>query len=164
MPGEPGSRGDRRKAAYATLLAAQTMAASIIFWMSFPIFQQVVARSGQPQSVPASTIIPVVAAAMVLQVCYWRRYRRVAIWAPVRSAFVGHLLLFAARASFFFGSALFSAIFFRHLPQLDALPPLGQGLAKVVVFMTVLFSLFCYALEVERLGREVEQGPAHPGT
>ncbi len=79
--------------------------------------------------------------------------------APVRNAFIGHLLLFAARASFFFGSALFSAIFFRHLPQLDALPPLGQGVAKAVVFMTVLFSLFCYSLEVERLGREVEQGP-----
>ena len=129
--------------------------------MSFPIFQQVVARSGQPQSVPASTVIPVVTAALVLQACYWRRYRRVAIWAPVRNAFVGHLLLFAGRASFFFGGAMFSAIFFRHLPQLDALPPLGQGLAKLVVFMTVLFSLFCYALEVERLGREVENGSSH---
>ena len=56
VPRKSGSRGGRRKAAYVTLLAAQTIAAfSVIFWMSFPIFQQVVARSGQPQSVPAST-------------------------------------------------------------------------------------------------------------
>lgn len=152
----------RRNAAYVTLLASQTLAASVIFWASFPIFQQVIAQSGQLQSVPRSTFVSILTSPVVLQVCYWRRYRRVAIWAPWRNVFVGHLLLFAGRASFFFGGALFSAIFFRHLPQLDALPPLGQGVAKFVLFMSVLFSLFCYALEIEGLGREVEQGTSRP--
>ena len=71
-----------------------------------------------------------VAAALVLQGCYWTRYRRVPVWAPFRGAVVGHLLLFAGRASFIFGSAAFSTIAFRHVPQLATLPPLGASLLK----------------------------------
>jgi hypothetical protein len=44
---------------------------------------------------------------------------------------VGHLFVFAGRASFFFGGAFFSALFFRHVPELDQLPPLEQGAGKV---------------------------------
>jgi hypothetical protein len=56
--------------------------------------------------------------------------------------------MFASRASFFFGSALFSAIFFRHIPQLYALPPLGQAIAKTLRVAALLFALFCYANDV----------------
>jgi uncharacterized membrane protein YhhN len=68
--------------------------------------------------------------------------------------------MFASRASFFFGGALFSAIFFRHIPQLDALPPLGQAIAKTLGVAALLFALFCYSLELERLGRSMEERAA----
>ncbi|RDL50612.1 hypothetical protein BLJAPNOD_01733 [Ensifer sp. M14] len=65
--------------------------------------------------------------------------------------------MFASRASFVFGGALFSVIFFRHVPQLEVLPPLGQGIAKTLGVMAVLFALFCYSLELERLGKVIEE-------
>jgi hypothetical protein len=97
------------------------------------------------------------AAVLLVQACYWARYRYVPVWAPVRSVLAGHLLLFASRVSFFFGGALFSAIFFRHVPQLEMLPPLGQSLVKGCGVMVLLFTVFCYSLELERLGRAIEE-------
>lgn len=146
----------RARAAYFGLLAAQTLAASFIFLTAFPLFQAILAHSGEPQPLPASTALPILAAALLLQACYWTRYRCVPVWTPLRGALAAHLLLFAGRASFIFASAIFSAIFFRHLPQLDVLPPLGQGIAKGAGLLGVLFSLYCYATEIERLGRAAE--------
>lgn len=148
--------GARRLAAYLLLLAIQTMAAGVLFWTMFPLFQQLVAQSGTPQPVGLSTATPAMAAALVMQACYWTRYRHVPVRAPVHGAAIGHVVLFASRVSFFFSGAVFSAIFFRHVPQLDALPPVGQGLARAFVVMILLFASFCYALELERLGRAIE--------
>lgn len=158
-----GGRGSSRsvppghRLAYAALLAGETLAASAIFWTAFPLFQRIASRSGQQLDTSVEAVL--VAAAIFLQACYWTRYRRVRVWAPVHSPVLGHLLLFAGRSSFFFGSALFSAIVFRHVPQLTSLPPLAEGLPKAAGFTLILFSLFCYALEIERLGRAVEEAP-----
>lgn len=158
----PDAVPGRARIVYLLLLCGETAAASVIFWVSFPVFQAIVHRAGQPQTLDVSFEVTVTSAAVLLQVCYWIRYWRVPIWAPLRNPVAGHLLLFAGRASFFFGSALFSAIVFRHIPQLDAVPPLGQGAAKAAGFLFVLFALFCYALEVERLGRAIEGDLARP--
>ncbi|MFO1210714.1 MAG: hypothetical protein U1E40_16110 [Amaricoccus sp.] len=145
---------------YGLLLAAETAAASVIFWTSFPMFSRIMQHSGEPQVLGAGTFVPVLAAAALLQACYWARYRRVAVRTPVHSVALGHLLVFASRVSFFFGSALFSLVFFRHVPQLAVLPPTGQGVVKAAGILAVLFSLFCYSLEIERLGKAMEEEPA----
>ena len=82
---------------------------------------------------------------------------------PFHSVFVAHLLFFASRVSFFFGGALFSAIFFRHLPELDVFPPLGQAVVKLLYVAGVLFGLFCYSLELDRLGKAIEDQPDDRG-
>ena len=148
---------------YGLLLAAETLAASVIFWTSFPMFSRIMQHSGEPQVLGSGTFVPVLVAAALLQACYWIRYRRVAIRTPLHSVLVGHLLIFASRASFFFGSALFSLVFFRHVPQLAVLPPTGQGVVKAAGVLVVLFSLFCYSLEIERLGKATEEGPGTGG-
>lgn len=150
----------RSAAVYVALLLVQTVAASALFWIIFPLFQKLVTQSGQPQQLETFVMVGVGAAAIVMQLCYWTRYWYVAVWGPFHSSVVGHILVFASRASFFFGGALFSAIFFRHVPQLDALPPLGQSIAKALGVLAVLFALFCYSLELERLGRTIEERPA----
>jgi hypothetical protein len=147
-------------AAYLLLLGVHTAAASALLWVVFPVFQKIVERVGQPQLLDASTEIAAIGAMLVMQGCYWLRYWLVPLWVPFRSAVVGHVLMFASRASFFFGGALFSAIFFRHIPQLDALPPLGQAIAKTLGVAALLFALFCYSLELERLGRSMEERAA----
>lgn len=146
-------------APYLALLAVQTLAASLLFWLIFPVFREVLLHPGAAQILPLRFIAPVAGAVILLQACYWNRYLRVAICVPLHSPVVGHLLMFASRASFFFGGALFSAVFFRHVPQLDTLPPAGRGIVMAAGILAVLFALFCHALELERLGRAVEGDP-----
>lgn len=81
----------------------------------------------------------------------------VPVVAPFHNVFVAHLCSFASRVSFFFGGALFSAVFFRHLPALEALPSFARiafGTFEVVI---VLFALFCYSQELERLAKAIEE-------
>ncbi|MBY5817678.1 hypothetical protein HFN60_18845 [Rhizobium leguminosarum] len=108
------------------LLAAQTAAALILFWIVFPIFHGLVTNLGERQALDLSDQVGIVASAALLHCCYWTRLKWVPVTPPFHSVFVAHLL-FASRVSFFFGGALFSAIFFRHLPELDAFPPLAQA-------------------------------------
>lgn len=158
MNDDAADRPARRLALYFLLLAVQTLAACLLFLAMFPLFQQVVAQSGKPVLLHGSTVIAAMAAALVMQASYWTRYRRVPVRAPVHGAAIGHLVLFASRVSFFFSGAVFSAIFFRHVPQLDVLPPAGQGVAKAMWVMALLFASFCYSLELERLGRAIADG------
>ena len=143
-------------AAYAILLIAQTLLASFLFWTIIPIFLQLISNLGVRQDIDPWTQAAIIAGAVALQCCYWARYHWVAIRVPFRSAFVGHLVMFASRVSFFFGGALFSVIFFRHVPAFDAFPSVGEAMAKWLIVMAILFALFCYALELERFGKAIE--------
>jgi uncharacterized membrane protein YhhN len=71
--------------------------------------------------------------------------------------FIAHPVFFAARVSFLFGGAFFSAISFRHLPELGSLPPFGEALIRAVSIVAILFGLFCYSLELDRLGKAIEE-------
>ena len=84
----------------------------------------------------------------------WIRFYRLPVCVPFHSVVVAHLLIFTSRASFFFSGALFSAVFFGYIPELAAFPPIAVGLARIIALFGVLFALFCYSLELERLGRE----------
>ena len=148
--------GPRAALFYAVLLGLQTAAAIFLFWIIFPIFLRLVSNLGAQQELGLPFQLAALSGVAVLQVCYWTRLRWVPVVAPFRSVVVSHIMLFASRISFFFGGALFSAIFFRHVPQLEALPPMAQGIAKAAGVLAVLFALFCYSLELERLGRAIE--------
>lgn len=143
--------------AYAALLAVQTAAASLLFWMVFPIFYSMVSDFGHELELDVFDQIQIVVGAAVLHLAYWTRLAKVRIVAPLRSRFVAHLLFFSSRVSFFFGGAFFSAIFFRHIPELESFPPLGQSIIKVFFVAVLLFGLFCYSLELERLGRAIDE-------
>ena len=57
----------------------------------------------------------------------------------------GHLILFLSRLNFIFAGAVFSAVCLVGFNELDIS---GRGF---VFLFTVLFSIFCYTLELERL-------------
>ena len=87
-----------------------------------------------------------------MQSAYWYRIRRVPVSICKTNIVLGHAVLFLGRLSFIFGGALFSVTAFRRLPALEVLPPIHLlGIRGVLVF-AVLFSLFCFALEIERIG------------
>lgn len=152
---------DRQKntIAYAALIVLQSLAVAYLLWVIFPIFYAVVTHLGERQQVPSSTFIAILIAALVQQASYWARMRWVEVRAPFRSIFVSHLFSFAARLAFLFGGVLFSTIFFRHLPEIDALPPLGQAVLLGTLVLLVLFGFFCYSVELERLAKAIEDPP-----
>jgi hypothetical protein len=146
----------QRAGAYFFLLGAQTVAVAWIFWFVLPIFRQFLNDIGREQDLGLWDELAIAGGAIILQALYWVRLHFLRVWTPIRNMFVAHVIKFASRASFFFGGAFFSTIFFRHIPELDALPPIGQGLARVTLVLAVLFSLFCYSLELDRLGHAME--------
>ena len=152
---------DRRKNAFAygALIVLQSIAVAFLLRIIFPIFYSVVSHLGERQQVPVSTLLVILEVALVLQVSYWARMRWVEVRAPFRSVFVSHLLSFAARLAFLFGGVLFSTIFFRHLPESNSLPPLGQSLLQGALILLVLFGFFCYSVELERLAKAIEDPP-----
>lgn len=147
-----------QKFTYLALLAVQSAAATFLFFVVFPLFRQMIERLGEPQQVSVLIEFKMILGTLILHCTYWVRYRWVTILAPFHSAFIGHILQFASRASFFFGGALFSVVFFRHVPELEVLPTISQGLISGLLVIWMLFALFCYSLELDRLGKAVE-GP-----
>jgi hypothetical protein len=61
--------------------------------------------------------------------------------------FCGHVVLFLGRISFVFVSSMFVLVFFNRIHD-QAFTVHG-----LCLLAAVLFSVFCYALELERLGR-----------
>ena len=129
---------------YVMLMVVETAAAMFLYLTIFPIFRQVITQLGEPQDISPYQQAAVACGALVLQACYWVRFRWVTIPAPFRNALVRHLFLFASRVSFFFGSALFSILFFRHVPELDQSPSFIQeqsGCWKSCWFCSVCFAI-----------------------
>jgi hypothetical protein len=89
---------------------------------------------------------------LVMQVAYWYRLLRVPIPFESSNVILNHLLLFLGRLSFIFGGALFSLVFFRHLPELDRSADVPLLLGRGLLLGYGLFALFCVTLELERLG------------
>jgi hypothetical protein len=68
---------------------------------------------------------------------------------------LGHLILFLSRLNFIFAAAVFSAVYLVRFNELDI------SLWGFVYLSTVLFSIFCYTLELERLGRALVERKDH---
>jgi hypothetical protein len=139
--------------AYLSLVALQIAGAIFFIWKELPAFEQLLRNPGaQPPSLPYDDLTTL-GTLLVMQVAYWYRMRRVPI--PVRRAnlVLSHLFLFLGRLSFIFGGALFSVVFFRHLPELDHEADFLLMMQRAVLLCGSLFALFCVALELEGLGR-----------
>ena len=148
--------------AYAALLFAQTLLAGLLYCIMIPIFRQMISHIGEGLEINADTVVAVVFRAILLQCCYWIGFFWVPVPTPFHSVVVGHLLMFASRASFFFGGALFSAVFFRHIPELSDLPLNAEGFVRIAALLGCLFALYCYSLELERLARAITEPRRNP--
>ena len=85
--------------------------------------------------------------ATIIQVCYWLDQYWFATLRLRYNALLGHIILFLSRLNFIFASAVFSAVYIVRFKELEI------SIWRFVLLSTVLFSIFCYTLELERLGR-----------
>ena len=135
---------------YWLLVAAQTVTIAVIVYGFLPIYLRILNLPGHqldilPQSPPV-----LIAAVAGFHLAYWFRLTRVPLPKSRPSLFVSHIVLFMSRLSFIFGGAFFALVAFRHLPALSEITNPLMLAMRLLVALVVLFSLFCYALEIER--------------
>ena len=140
---------------YLGLLALQTIGAGIVLANGIPIYRQMMAGPDQLQP-HGGPLWWAMAAVVLMQTGYWvREWRRPP---PPRGGHVvlGHLAGFVARLSFIFASTMFAVVFFLRFEQL----PLRSH--RIIMILLLLFSLYCWTLELERLARALHGNDSKP--
>ena len=140
-------------AVYLFLLAVQIAGAIFFIARELPDFRQLALHPGQQLPYMRSDDVATLGALLAMQVAYRYRLQRVPIPFQGSNAIVSHLLLFLGRLSFIFGGSLFAVVFFRHLPELDQGADMLLTVRRGLLLAGSLFALFCFALELERLGQ-----------
>lgn len=148
---------DRKLLRYLLLLAAQTACAAVVLTNIHAGFRILIENIGTPSASTPPGLFQLLIAAALGQACYWYRLRNVPVPTGYRNIVLGHLLAFASRLGFIFGGALFSLYFLRHAPVL-ALAPLDIAW-RGALLVAVLFPLYCFTLELERLGAALQMPP-----
>jgi hypothetical protein len=134
------------------LLALQIFGAIIFICQELPDFRQVARNPGKQLPEDIYSDLFTVGVFSTMQISFWCRQLFVPI--PLRrpNVFLNLLFLFFGRLVFIFGSALFSVVVFRHLPELGSETDIILAIQRGILLVGCLFALFCTTLEVERLG------------
>jgi branched-subunit amino acid transport protein AzlD len=130
------------------LLAIETVGVAIIIWRGVPIYQ-LIAKNPRPQDLDLQTVVLALVAALLVQAAYWLRQALIPTLKFTSIIVLSHLILFAGRLSFVFGTSMFSVIVYQRLPTITISP------YRFSLLALVLFSLFCYTRELEELGRSL---------
>lgn len=138
---------------YVFLLTIQICGTIFFIWQELPEFRQVVNAPGVQLPKDGCSDLLMVATFGIMQISFWIRLRHVRIPIQAPNMFLNHLFLFLGRLSFLFGSALFSVVVFRHVPELGPDTDIPLMARRGTIFLAGLFALFCASLEVERLGQ-----------
>jgi hypothetical protein len=141
-----------RARAYGLLLVIESLAALIILMMMIPIYGAISEAIGhQLKFLPASRVM-LVSALLLFHCTYWFRLLRIPVSVDIHSWALSHLVLFVGRLSFIFGTSFFALVMYRFLPSLTDLPDPGRFMLRISAALVILFSLYCYSTELERLG------------
>jgi hypothetical protein len=145
--GDPGNKDKAMKIGlYWILFLGQTIGNATILSHVIPLSRRLV-TSRLYENAPPNVLVFGALGATIIQVCYWLDHYWFATLQLGYNALLGHVILFLSRLNFIFASAVFSAVYLVRFNELE-IPPW-----KFVLLFTVLFSIFCYTLELERLGR-----------
>ena len=145
--------------AYLLLLTVQMFGLVFFVWEVMPEFRQIVTNPGVQLSKDVHDDLLLVGFFFAMQICFWIRLRHVSIPPQRPNMFLNHVFLFLGRLGFIFGSALFSVVVFRHLPDLGPQTNILLAAQRGLILVACLFALFCTSLELERLGHAFEGRP-----
>jgi hypothetical protein len=147
-------KSDHPKAAiYLFVLAIQICGVIFFVWQQLPSFTRVLLNPGEQLAYDTYSDLLTVGVLSVMQISYWYRLLHIPVPFQRSNVILHHVFLFLGRLSFIFGSALFSVVVFRHLPELDQETDILLMLLRGIMLVGALFALFCASLEVERLGQ-----------
>lgn len=144
---------------YELLLIMQTLAVLIILWSMLPLYRAIMENPGHQIQVMPESPVPLLAAVILFHCVYWFRILRVPIAMFRHSLILSHIVLFLGRLSFIFGTSFFALLAYRHLPLLVEVPDHARFAMRFVSTLVILFSLYCYSTELERLGVALRPPP-----
>lgn len=137
------------------LFTAESIGALIILWNGVPIHQRLLV--GHTAQEAGSRVFVLGAVAVILiQSAYWIRLRCFPPLRFKRQLVLGHAIQFLGRLSFVFIGGMFSVVFFTRFEELEF------SIWKAPLLMAVLFSLFCYTLDLDRIGKAFSEPVAEP--
>ena len=140
------------RSVYLTLLAVQIIGAMFLIATVLPDFRQLARYPGEQLPYLRGDDFALIVALVIMQVAYWYRLQRVPIPYHGSSIILSHIFLFLGRLSFIFGGTLFAVVFFRHVPELGPSADAWLMARRGLLLVGMLFVLFCFTLELERLG------------
>jgi hypothetical protein len=131
---------------YFALLAAETAGIAVILWNGLPIYHEMMRDVSGHQ--PSPGVLWWAWAGVILTLsAYMLRVRLRPPMPRSGHAPAGHVIFFLGRLSFVVATSTFSFVFINHLGELN-IPA-----HRMVLIMALLFAMFCWNLELERLAK-----------
>ena len=127
------------------LFLGQTIGDATILSQLIPLLRELITSGFGEKTLPEINVLAVLAV-IIIQVCYWLDQHWFATLRLRYIPVLGNVIMFLARLNFIFAGATFSAVYLVRFKEVQ-MSPLG-----FVLLSAVLFSMFCYTLELERLG------------
>jgi hypothetical protein len=137
---------------YATLFSIQTAGVAVILWQGVPLYR-LITKSPGPEHTSLDTFVWASIAILAIQVAYWSRLRLTPTIRLTPNIVLSHIILFSSRVSFVFATSLFSTIVFLRFPDITVSVP------KIGLLLLAMFSLYCFTLELEKLGQAFRADP-----
>ena len=137
---------------YWSLFAIESAGMAAILYEALPVYRKLVNETAEKHP-GRPVLIPILCIVVMMQTCYWMKFRKRPAIGRIDHPLVGHLFLFLSRLSFIFAGSLLSLTLFRQVYGFrEALPGL-------LVLFAATFAQFCYARELEMLARRFEKSP-----
>jgi hypothetical protein len=138
---------------YPFLLAIEVAGAVMILWHGVPIYRSLLEKTFI-EHVDGSVVSWAMVGIVLIHAPYWlSTFKVFPSLAVSPHIFAGHAIAFIARLNFVFVSGLFASLVYARGPEIEFVA------WRAIMLIAVLFSMFCFSLELERLAklfREVE--------
>lgn len=132
---------------YPLLLALQVAGAVTILWHGVPIYRSLLEKTFV-EHVDGSVVAWAIAGIVLIQAAYWlSTFKVFPSLAVSPHVFAGHAIAFIARLNFVFVSGLFATLVYARGPEIEFVA------WRALMLAAVLFSMFCFSLELERLAK-----------
>ena len=145
-----GEIGNAKATRYLFFFGLEVAGMGLILWAGLPIYRRLFdlerIATAEDQGI-------MLIAVFAIQVSYWHTLRHAPPFEFSRRPFVAHVLLFLSRLSFVFASSLFALVAYRYSGVLSINP------LKFLLFIAILFSVFCFSRHLEAIGNLLLKGP-----
>jgi hypothetical protein len=128
-------------------VVAQVAGSQIILWRALPIYQRLI--SGAKGGSGRQDFALAFAGVAIMQLGFWVAFQIQPRLRFRRMVLLGQVFLFVGEASFVFVSALATVIFFERWNEVEF------SLGRLIVFVLILFAVFCYKTQLESLGHAI---------